>query len=86
MSKMLLVQQGKGGQGLTFSDGFCEEQAFDHFFLTVKSGYNSPRDILISSARYFNWRFLNFNQYFASDADYIFLPGLSMSNTTYVQQ
>ena len=31
-----------------------------------------PRDIPISSARYFNQRLLNFNQHFASDADYLF--------------
>ena len=31
-----------------------------------------PQDILISLARYFNQRLLNFNQYFPSDADYIF--------------
>ena len=31
-----------------------------------------PQDILISLARYFNQRLLNFNQYFPSDAGYIF--------------
>ena len=36
----------------------------------------------ISPAQYFNQMSLNFNQYFASDADYIFLPGPCMSSTS----
>ena len=38
----------------------------------------APEDIPISSTQYFRERLLNFNQYFASDADYIFLPDLCM--------
>ena len=37
-----------------------------------KFGYNVPQDIPVCPARYFNQTLLNFNQYFASDADYIF--------------
>ena len=68
------------------SDEFCEEQAFPYLLPKGKFGYKVPRDIPISPARYFNQRLLNFNQYFASDANYIFLPGLCMSSTSYVHQ
>ena len=37
-----------------------------------KFGYNVPQDIPITPAWYFNQQLLNFNQYFASDAGYIF--------------
>ena len=64
------------GQGKTpvsvLSDEICEEQAFPYLFPTGKFGCNAPRDIPISPTRYFNQRLLNFNQWFASDADYIF--------------
>ena len=64
------------GQGRTLvsilRDEFCEQQAFPHLLPNGKFGYNVPRDIPLSLARYFNQRLLNFNQYFASDADYIF--------------
>ena len=44
-----------------------------HFHLLPKGkfGYRVPRDIPVSLASFFNRRLLNFNQYFASDADYI---------------
>ena len=54
------------------NDEFCEEQAFPYLLPKDKFDYKAPRDIPISPARYFNQRLLNFNQYFASDADYIF--------------
>ena len=64
------------GQGKTpvsnLNDKFCEEQAFPHLLRIGKFGFNAPRNIPISAARYFNQRLLNFNQCFASDADYIF--------------
>ena len=53
-------------------DQFCEERAFPYLLLKDKFGYKALWDIPISPARYFNQRLLNFNQYFASDADYIF--------------
>ena len=37
-----------------------------------KFGSKARRDIPISPVQYFNQRLLNFAQYFASDADYIF--------------
>ena len=37
-----------------------------------KFGYNAPRNILITPCQYFNQILLNFNEHFASDADYIF--------------
>ena len=58
------------------NDEFCEEQAFPYLLPKGKFGYKAPRDIPISPARYFNQRLLNFNQYFASDADYIFFTRL----------
>lgn len=66
-----LLQQDKG-EDSTLSHGFCEEQAFRYLFLKVKSAYNSPRDIPIRPARYFNQKLLNVSQQFASDANYIF--------------
>ena len=51
-------------------DEFCEEQAFAHLFPKGRFGYNVTRDIPISPAQYFNQSLLNFNRYFASDADY----------------
>ena len=45
-----------------------------HFLLaTGKFGYNAPHNIPISPAQYFNQMLLNFNQHYASDADYKFL-------------
>ena len=64
------------GQGKTpvsvLSDEFCEEQVFPYFLPTDRFAYSAPRDIPISPAQSFNQRLLNFNQWFASDADYIF--------------
>ena len=49
--------------------------------------YNATLAIAISPACYFSQRSLNFNQQFASDADYIyFLPIVCMSSITYVHQ
>ena len=56
----------------TSLDKFCEKQAFLHLLSKGKFGYNAAADILISLVRYFNQRLLNFNLYFASDADCIF--------------
>ena len=54
------------GQGKTpvsvLSDEFYEEQAFPYLPSTGKFGYDSPRDVPISPAWYFNQRLLNFNQ------------------------
>ena len=52
-------------------DEFCEEQTFSYLLPKGKSGYSVPQGIPISPAWYFNHRLLNFNQHFASDADYI---------------
>lgn len=41
-------------------------------FATGKFGGNAPRDMPGSSAHYFNQRLLECNQYFESDADFIF--------------
>ena len=73
MIKILLLHQGKEKKTVSIlSDKFFEEQAFAYLLHKGKFGYNFPRDIPITPAGYFNQRLLNFNQYFASDADYIF--------------
>ena len=54
------------------SDEFCEEQAFLYLLPKGKCGYKAPLGIRISPTRYFKRRLLNFNQHFASHADYIF--------------
>ena len=61
---------------IILNDEFFEEQAFPYHLPKGKFSYKAPRDIPISSARYFNQRLLNFNQYFASDADYILFARL----------
>ena len=53
-------------------DEFCEKQAFPYLLPKGKSDYSALRDIPISPGRYFNQRLLNFNQHFASNADYTF--------------
>ena len=55
------------------NDEFCEEQAFPYLIPKGKFSYKAALDIPISPAWYFNQRLLNFNQYFPSDAYYIFL-------------
>ena len=67
------MHKGKGKKTVSIlNDEFCEEQAFPYLLPKGKFGYKAPRDIPISPAWYFNQRLLNFNQYFASDAAYIF--------------
>ena len=80
MSKMLPLQQGKK----TLSQKFREEEALTHLFPTSRFDYNAPRNIPISPVWYFNQRLLNFNQQFASYADYIYFPSLCTSRATYV--
>ena len=57
--------------GFPLSDWFCEGQAFPYILPKIKPGCKAPWDISISPARYFSQRLMNFNQCFASDADYI---------------
>ena len=57
---------------LILSNEFWEAQSFPCLPPKSNSGYKGPRDIPKSPARYFNYRLMNFNQYFASDVDYIF--------------
>ena len=73
MKKMLLLHQGKAKKSnFNFIDELCEEQAFPYLLPQGKFGYSAPRDITISPAWYFNQQLLNFNQYFALDASFIF--------------
>ena len=77
-------------------DEFCEEQLLPYLLPKGKFGCEAPGHFSIgceapghfsiSPARYFNQRLLNFNQHFALEANYMFLPGLHMSSTTYVHQ
>ena len=69
----VIIAPGQGKNPVSIlSDEFCEEQSFSYLLPKVKFSYNALGDIPRSPARYFNQRFLNFNQYLASDADYIF--------------
>ena len=69
----VIIAPGQGKNPVSIlSDKFCEEQAFRYVLVKDKFGYKAPQDIPISPAWYFNQRLLNFNQYFTSDADYIF--------------
>ena len=69
----VIISKGEGKKPVSIlNDEFCEDQAFPYLLPKGKFGYKVHRDIPISLARYFNQRLLNFNQYFASDADYIF--------------
>ena len=73
VSNQNIIAPGQGKISVSvLSDEFWEEQAFPYRLPTDKFGYNAPKDIPISPAWYFNQRLLNFNQWFASDADYIF--------------
>ena len=71
MKKMLVLHQGKEKKVSILSDEFFEEQAFPYLLPTGKFGYDLTQDIPISPSQYFNQRLLNFNQYFASNGDYI---------------
>ena len=64
--------QGKNPVSILSNECY-EEQAFPYLLSKGKFDYKAPRDVPIRPARYFNQRLLNFNQYFASDADYISL-------------
>ena len=75
MRKVLLLHQVK--ENIQFK-----------FYLLLKGRfeYNVFQDILISPAWCFNQMLLNFNQYFASDVDYLLLLGLCMCSSTYIHQ
>ena len=77
----IVQEQGKKPV-LILSDKFCDEQSFPYLFPKGKFGKKTSQDIPISPAWYFNKRLLSFNEHFASEADYIFLPGLRLSSTT----
>ena len=64
------------------NDEFCEEQVFPYLLPKDKFGYNAPRDLPISPARYFNQRFVSI----ASDVHYLFFAGLCINSTTYFHQ
>ena len=72
---------GKGKTPVSvLNDNYCEELAFPYLFPTEKFDYKVKREILLSPAKYFNQRLLNFRQSFASDADYILLQDQLLSN------
>ena len=71
--KNVIIARGQGKKRVSIlNDEFCEEQAFPYLLHKGIFGYKAPGDIPISPAWYFNQKFLNFNQNFASDADYTF--------------
>ena len=69
---MSQFHQGKEKTLSILDDEFYEEQAFHYLLPKGKFGYKTPRNIPICPTQYFNQRLLNFNQYFPSDADYVF--------------
>ena len=72
-NKNVIIASGQWKKPVSvLNNEFCEEQAFPYLLRKGKFGYKAPRDTPISPARYFNQRLLNFNQHFASDADYTF--------------
>ena len=77
---------GQGKTAPVLSDEFSEEHAFPHLLPKNKFGYNTLRDIPISPAGCLNQRLMNCSQYFASDADYIFLTDLRLRSTTCIHQ
>ena len=82
-----IIAPGLGKKPVSIlGDEFFEEQAFPYLLSEGKFGHKTRQDIAISPAWYFNQSLLNFNQHFASDAVYIFLPGLYRIGTTYVHQ
>ena len=71
--KNVIIAPGQGKKLVSIlSNEFSKEQALPYLLYKGKLGYNAPRDISISPARYFNQQLLNFNYYFTSDAYYIF--------------
>ena len=85
--KNIIIARGQGKTPVSIlSDEFCEGQAFRHLLPKGEFVFNVPRNIPVSAAPYFNQRLFIFNQYFTSDTDYIFFPGLCMSSTSYVHQ
>ena len=66
------IAPGQGKKPVSIlNDEFFEEHAFPYLLPKGKFRYKAPRDIPVSLVLFFNQRLLNFNQYFASDADYI---------------
>jgi len=68
-NEILTLAPGEGQNPLSIlNDNFCEELAHPHLFPTGKFGYKIKRQIpLVSPVKYFNQRFLNYTQLFASD-------------------
>ena len=66
------IAPGQGKKPVSIlNDEFFEEHAFPYLLPKGKFRSKAPRDIPVSLVLFFNQRLLNFNQYFASDADYI---------------
>ena len=79
--EFVAIAPGEGMRPLSIlNDSNCEELAHPHLFPTGKCGYQVKRDITLSPVKYFNQRFLNYTQTFASDSDCIFLHTLLYKN------
>ena len=75
--EIVIIEPGQGKTPVSIlCDEFCEERAFHYLLRKGKCDYS------LSPALYFNQSLLNINQYFASDVDYVFFPGLCMSSIT----
>ena len=68
-----ILAPGEGNIPLSiFNDCHCEELAHLYFFPTGKFSYKVQPDSSLSLIKYFNQRFLNYTQKFASDYDYVY--------------
>ena len=69
----ITIAPGEGKKPMSIlTDKHCEELAYPYLFPTGKFGYKVKRVVALSATKYFNQRLLNYQQTFASDADYIF--------------
>ena len=69
----IVIAPGQGKQPLSLvNDKNCEELSHPCILPTGKFVYTADREIKLSPVKYFNQRFLNYTQKFASDPDYIF--------------
>ena len=72
IDKESVIIETRQGKTLISLNDECQELAFPYLLPNGKFGYNVARGLLISQARYFNQRLLNYNQTFVSDTNYYY--------------
>ena len=65
------------------NDKFCEELAHPHLYFSGWYGYETVREIPLSSTKYFNQRLLHYSQKFAAYSDYIFFAHLVLQKVQF---